>query len=50
VLLGLSARARGLDTIQPAVLWISDRLIVFLFLLLPMFLVCSLYVIYRNIT
>ena len=48
VLLGLSAR--GMGTIQSAVLWISDRLIVFLFLLLPVFLVSSLYVVYRNIT
>jgi hypothetical protein len=50
VLLGLSARAWAMGTIQSAVLWISDRLIVFLILLMPMFLMSSLYVVYRNIT
>jgi hypothetical protein len=46
VLLILSSRIRFLHS---AVLWISDRLIVFLFILLPLFVTLSVYVIFRNI-
>lgn len=31
-------------------MWVSDRLVVFLFILLPLFLILSVYVIYRNIS
>lgn len=41
-----SSRIRVLHS---AVLWVSDRLIVFLFILLPLFVTLSVYVILRNI-
>ena len=36
--------------LRSAATWISDRLMVFLFILLPLFVVLSIYVIARNIT
>jgi len=35
--------------LRSATVWISDRLIVFLFILLPVFVILSTYVIFRNI-
>jgi hypothetical protein len=46
-LLAFSSRIRF---IQSAALWISDRLVVFLFILIPLFAILFLYVIFRNIT
>jgi hypothetical protein len=45
-LLGFSSRFQWL---RSAALWISDRLIVFLFVLLPLFVILSVYVVFRNI-
>ena len=45
-LLAFSSKFRWL---RSAAIWISDRLIVFLFILLPLFVVLSIYVIARNI-
>ena len=36
--------------VQSTVLWISDRLIVFLYILLPLYVLLFAYVIFRNIT
>jgi hypothetical protein len=36
--------------VQSAVLWVSDRLMVFLFILLPLYAILFVYVILRNIT
>lgn len=47
LLLVFSPKLRFLHS---AVLWISDRLMVFLYILLPLFVVLSAYVIFRNIT
>lgn len=46
VFLGFSPKFRFLSS---AVLWISDRLVVFLFVLLPLYVILSAYVIFRNI-
>ena len=46
LLLVFSSRIRF---IHSAVLWISDRLVVFLFILIPLFAILSVYVIFRNI-
>jgi hypothetical protein len=45
VILGLSIKSRF---VQVAALWISDRLIVFLFILIPLFVFLLIYVIIRN--
>jgi hypothetical protein len=45
VILGLSIKSRF---VQSAALWISDRLIVFLFILIPLFVLLLVYVIIRN--
>ncbi len=36
--------------IQSTILWLSDRLVVFLFVLIPLFAILFVYVIFRNIT
>lgn len=46
VLLAFSAR---LQSVRSAALWLSDRTLVFLFLLLPLFTTLSVYVLFRNI-
>lgn len=46
VVLRLSSRLR----VSSAALWLSDRVTVFLFLLLPLFVILSAYVIVRNIS
>jgi hypothetical protein len=48
-LLGFSSRFRFVRFIHSAVLWLSDRLIVFLYILVPLFVVLFAYVIFRNI-
>ena len=45
-LLIFSAKIRFLHS---AVLWISDRLIVFLYILIPLFITLSVYIVFRNI-
>ena len=45
VILGFSIKSRF---VQSAALWISDRLIVFLFILIPLFVFLLVYVIIRN--
>jgi hypothetical protein len=49
VLLSFPRRFRVISFTHSAVLWISDRLTVFLYILVPVFIVVSAYVIYRNI-
>jgi hypothetical protein len=49
VLLSLSTKSRWVGSIHSAVFWISDRLVVFLFVLVPVFVFLSVYVIFRNI-
>jgi hypothetical protein len=44
--LSLSSKVRFLPN---AIFWISDRLTIFLFILLPLFVILSAYVIFRNI-
>ncbi len=44
-----SSKFRIARFMRSAALWISDRLVVFLFLLIPLFIVLSAYVIFRNI-
>ncbi|RPJ29531.1 MAG: hypothetical protein EHM33_00755 [Chloroflexi bacterium] len=39
----------GIGFLRSAVLWVSDRLIVFLFVLVPLFVFLLVYVIFRNI-
>jgi hypothetical protein len=46
LLLGLSSKIRF---IAPFTVWISDRLTVFLFILVPLFVLLSAYIIFRNI-
>lgn len=41
--------ASKISLIQSAVLWISDRLVVFLYILIPFFAILFVYVIFRNI-
>ena len=50
ILLGLSPNFRFVRFLHSAVLWTSDRLIVFLYILLPLFVILLAYVIFRNIT
>lgn len=45
-LLSFSSKIR---LVADSILWISDRLTVFLFILLPLFVILSAYVIFRNI-
>ncbi len=47
--LAFSSKLRVAGFMRSAALWISDRLVVFLFLLIPLFIVLSAYVIFRNI-
>ena len=49
LLLGFSSRFHFMRFVHSAVLWISDRLVVFLFILLPLFVILLTYVIVRNI-
>jgi hypothetical protein len=46
LLLSLSSKS---SLVRSAAVWISDRLVVFLFILLPLFLVASCYVLIRNV-
>jgi hypothetical protein len=48
-LVGSSSKPRIVRFARSAALWISDRLVVFLFILIPLFVVLSVYVIFRNI-
>jgi hypothetical protein len=45
ILLASSARLRS---VRSAALWLSDRMLVFLFILLPLFTTLSVYVLFRN--
>jgi hypothetical protein len=47
LLIRFSSSIRFLTT---GIAWLSDRLTVFLFLLVPLFVILSVYVIFRNIT
>jgi hypothetical protein len=49
-ILWLASRSRFMSSVRSAVLWLSDRLTVFLFLLLPLFIVFTVYVFFRNVT
>lgn len=48
-LLALPRRLRAVGFVHSAILWISDRLTVFLYILVPLFIVLFAYIIYRNI-
>jgi len=50
MLLGLPPRFRFVRFLHSAILWISDRLIVFLYILGPLYVLLFTYVIFRNIT
>jgi len=49
ILLSFPSRFRFGRFLHSAVLWISDRMIVFLYILVPVYLVLFTYIIYRNI-
>jgi hypothetical protein len=49
ILLSFPSRFRFGRALHSAVLWISDRMIVFLYILLPVYIVLFTYIIYRNI-
>lgn len=49
LLLGLSQQPRVRMSVHTVVLWASDRLIVFLFVLVPLFVLSAVYVIVRNL-
>lgn len=44
------SKFRLVHFVNSAAVWISDRLIVFLYVLLPIFVILTLYVIFRNVT
>jgi hypothetical protein len=44
-----SSKIRFLRFIHSSILWISDRMIVFLYILIPLFVFLSAYVIFRNL-
>jgi hypothetical protein len=44
------SKLRLVRFVNSAAVWISDRLIVFLFILLPTFVILTLYVVFRNVT
>ena len=48
--LWFASRSRSLPSVRSAVLWISDRMMVFLFILIPLFVILTAYVLFRNIT
>lgn len=48
-LLALSSPSQSVGTVQSIILWISDRLLIFLFILFPLFLISSVYLIVRNL-
>ena len=48
VFLSLSPRSRFMRAVHSSALWLSDRLTVFLFILVPLSLILSAYVIFRN--
>ena len=48
--LALSSKSRSARSIRSAVLWVSDRLTVFLFILLPLFIISSAYILIRNVS
>ena len=50
LLVGLSTRPRLMYSIRSVISWISDRLVIFLFILLPLFLISSVYILLRNVT
>jgi hypothetical protein len=45
----LVSRQGGGNAVRAGVLWISDRLTIFLYILLPLFLISSAYVVVRNL-
>ncbi|HLO18436.1 MAG TPA: hypothetical protein VK206_26625 [Anaerolineales bacterium] len=48
-LLGFASKFRFMRLLHSTVLWMSDRLVIFLFILLPLFVILLVYVIFRNI-
>jgi hypothetical protein len=50
ILLSIPPKFRFVRFLHSVILWISDRLIVFLYILLPLFVILLAYVIFRNIT
>ena len=48
-LLAFSSKFRFVSTIQSIFLWISDRLVVFLYILIPLYVIVFVYVLFRNI-
>ena len=48
-LLYVSSTSQFVGAVHSVILWISDRLIVFLYLLLPLFLISFVYLIVRNL-
>jgi hypothetical protein len=49
LLIGLARQPRVRNSLHHAVLWASDRLTVFLFILVPLFVLSAMYVLLRNI-
>ena len=49
ILLGSLPKFRVLRFLHSAILWISDRMIVFLYILVPLYLVLFVYIVFRNI-
>ncbi len=49
LLLGFASRFRLVRFLHSGVLWIADRLVIFLYILVPLFIVLSIYVIFRNV-
>ncbi len=49
ILLSLLPKFRVMRFLHSAILWISDRITVFLYILVPLYLVLFVYVVFRNI-
>ena len=48
-LLVFSSRLRFVRAVESVLLWISDRLVVFLYILIPLYAIVLVYVLFRNI-
>jgi hypothetical protein len=49
ILLGLLPKFRVMCFLHSAILWISDRITIFLYILIPLYLLLFVYVVFRNI-
>jgi hypothetical protein len=50
ILLGLLPRLHGLGFLRSAIFWISDRMTVFLYVLVPLYIALFSYILFRNIS